>query len=220
MDLQDIRSLQFLEEIDNRHSPSQRDLAKRLNMSLGLVNSFIKRLARKGYVKITTIPRKRVRYILTPKGIAEKSRLTYEFIQYSLHFYNGALRNLQDLLNRLQKRGVKKVILYGAGDLAEIAAISLKATDIKLTGVVDEVKEGQRFLGHTVRSIAELNELEFDRIIITTVDSKEAIHNKLLQEKVLGEKILTLDLAHFIFKNAGPKASPSPSLCHELRHVN
>ncbi|MCK4828361.1 winged helix-turn-helix transcriptional regulator [bacterium] len=193
MDLQDIRSLQFLEEIDNSHSPSQRDLAKRLNMSLGLVNSFIKRLARKGYVKITAISRKRVRYILTPKGIAEKSRLTYEFIQYSLHFYNRALRNLQDLLNRLQKRGVKKVVLYGAGDLAEIASISLKATDIKLTGVMDELKEGHKFLGHTVRSMAELNQLQFDMIIITTVESKEAIFNTLLQKKIPREKIAMLE---------------------------
>jgi len=193
MDLQDIRSLQFLEEIDNSHSPSQRDLAKRLNMSLGLVNSFIKRLARKGYVKITAISRKRVRYILTPKGIAEKSRLTYEFIQYSLHFYNRALSNLQDLLNRLQKRGVKKVVLYGAGDLAEIASISLKATDIKLTGVMDELKEGHKFLGHTVRSIAELNQLQFDMIIITTVESKEAIFNTLLQKEIPREKIAMLE---------------------------
>jgi len=218
MDLQDIRSLQFLEEIDNNHSPTQRDLAKKFNMSLGLVNSFIKRLAWKGYVKITTIPRNRVRYILTPQGFAEKSRLTYNFIQYSLHFYKEALRNLQDLLNRLQKRGVKKVVFYGANDLAEIASISLKASDIELSGVVDDLKEGEKFLGHTVKSIAELNQLEFDRVIITTVNSKEAIHNKLLQEKVLGEKILTLDLAHFIFKNTGSK--PSPSLCHEFRHVS
>jgi len=218
MDPQDIRSLQFLEEIDNNHSPTQRDLAKRLNISLGLVNSFIKRLAKKGYIKITTIPRNRVRYILTPKGFAEKSRLTYHFIQYSFYFYKRALRNLQDLLNKLEKRGVKKVVFYGANDLAEIASISLKASDIELSGVVDDLKEGEKFLGHTVKSIAELNQLEFDRIIIATVNSKEAIHNKLLQEKVLGEKILTLDLAHFIFKNAGPK--PSPSLCHEFRHVS
>jgi len=193
MDLQDIRSLQFLEEMDNSHSPSQRDLAKRLNMSLGLVNSFIKRLARKGYVKIAAISRKRVRYILTPKGIAEKSRLTYEFIQYSLHFYNRALSNLQDLLNRLQKRGVKKVVLCGAGDLAEIASISLKATDIKLTGIMDDLREGEKCLGHTVRSIAELNQLQFDMVIITTVESKEAIFNTLLQKEIPREKIAMLE---------------------------
>jgi len=72
MDPQDLRSLQILEEIGNTHSPSQRYLARKLNISLGLANSFIKRLAKKGYVKITTIPRNRVKYMLTPQGFAEK----------------------------------------------------------------------------------------------------------------------------------------------------
>ena len=193
MDPQDIRSLQFLEEIDNNHSPTQRDMARKFNISLGLVNSFIKRLARKGYIKITTIPRNRVRYILTPRGFAEKSRLTFEFIQYSLHFYKRALRNLQDLLSELEERGVKKVVFYGANDLAEIALISLKATDIKLIGVVEDSKKGRKFLGFTIRSIAELSKLEFDMIIITTIESKETIFNKLLQKKIPGEKMTMLE---------------------------
>ena len=192
MDPQDIRSLQFLEEIDNNHSPTQRDLAKKFNMSLGLVNSFIKRLARKGYLKITTIPRNRLRYILTPQGFAAKSRLTYNFIQYSLHFYKEALRNLQDLLNRLQKRGVKKVVFYGANDLAEIASISLKASDIELVGVVDDLKQGERFLGFTIKSITELRGLEFDLMLITTVESR-TIFKKLIEKKIPGQEIVMLE---------------------------
>jgi DNA-binding MarR family transcriptional regulator len=193
MDPKDIRSLQILEEIDNNHSPSQRDLAKKLNISLGLVNSFIKRLAKKGYVKVTTIPRNRVKYLLTPKGFAEKSRLTYAFIQYSFHFYKEALGNLQSLLNEFEKRGVKKVIFYGASDLAEIAFISLKATDIELIGVVDDDEKGKNFLGFTINSIEELRKLEFDRIIITSIESKKAMFNKLLRKNIPREKIIMLE---------------------------
>ncbi len=192
MDPQDLRSLQLLEEIDNSHSPSQRDLAQKLNISLGLVNSFIKRLATKGYVKITTIPRNRVKYILTPKGFAEKSRLTYEFIQYSFHFYKRALRDIEDLLNDFQKRGVKKVVFYGANDLAEIAFISLRGTDVQLIGVADDQKQGKDFLGFTVKSITELKKAGFDRIIVTTIDSKEAQLDKLLGKKIPREKIVML----------------------------
>ena len=192
MDPQDLRSLQLLEEIDNNHSPSQRDLAQKLNISLGLVNSFIKRLATKGYVKITTIPRNRVKYILTPKGFAEKSRLTYEFIQYSFHFYKRALRDIEGLLNDFQKKGVKKVVFYGANDLAEIAFISLRGTDIKLIGVADDQKQGKDFLGFTVKSITELKKAGFDRIIVTTFDSKEVQLDKLLGKKIPREKIVML----------------------------
>ncbi|MBW2133565.1 MAG: winged helix-turn-helix transcriptional regulator [Deltaproteobacteria bacterium] len=76
MDHRDLRTLKLLEEIEHNHAPSQRDLAKKLNISLGLVNAFVKRLAHKGYFKISTIPKNRVMYILTPKGMAEKTRLT------------------------------------------------------------------------------------------------------------------------------------------------
>ena len=192
MDPQDLRSLQLLEEIDNNHSPSQRDLAQKLNISLGLVNSFIKRLATKGYVKITTIPRNRVKYILTPKGFAEKSRLTYEFIQYSFHFYKRAIRDIEGLLNDFEKKGVKKVVFYGANDLAEIAFISLRGTDIQLIGVADDEKQGKDFLGFTVKSITELKKAGFDRIIVTSIDSKEAQLDKLLGKKIPREKIVML----------------------------
>jgi len=192
MDPQDLRSLQLLEEIDNNHSPSQRDLAQKLNISLGLVNSFIKRLATKGYVKITTIPRNRVRYILTPKGFAEKSRLTYEFIQYSFQFYKRALRDIEDLLNDFQKRGVRKVIFYGANDLAEIAFVSLRGTEIQLIGVADDEKQGKDFLGFTVKSITELKKAGFDRIIVTTFDSREAQLDKLLRKRIPRKKIAML----------------------------
>ena len=73
MENQDIRTLKLLEEIDNDRTPTQRDLSKKLNISLGLVNLFIKRLGKKGYFKIKTIPKNRVKYILTPKGAAEKT---------------------------------------------------------------------------------------------------------------------------------------------------
>jgi len=193
MDPQDLKSLQILEEIDNTHSTSQRYLARKLNISLGLANSFIKRLAKKGYVKITTIPRKRVKYILTPKGFAEKSRLTYEFIQYSFSLYKEALKKFKDLLNNLEKKKVKKVVFYGVSDLAEIASISLKAMDIELVGVVDDSKKGRQFLDFTIRTTAELRELEFDRIIITTLESKKLMVDKLLNINVPKEKIIMLE---------------------------
>ncbi len=85
------------------------------------------------------------------------------------------------------------MVFYGANDLAEIALISLKATDIKLIGVGDDFKKGERFLDYTIKSIAELSKLEFDRIIITAVDSNEAMYNKLHQKKIPDEKITMLE---------------------------
>ena len=193
MDPQDIRSLQILEEIETNYNSSQRDLARKLNISLGLVNSFMKRLAKKGYVKITNIPRNRVKYILTPQGFAEKSRLTYEFIQYSFRFYKKALSSLEELLDDFQKRGVEKIAFYGATDLAEIAFISLRATDMELVCVVDEEKKGKKFLGYTIRSMDYLSKIDFHKIIITALDSKGEIYDILQGNKIPREKIVILE---------------------------
>jgi len=144
-------------------------------------------------VKITTIPRNRVKYILTPQGFAEKSRLTYEFIQHSFNLYKEALKKFEGLLNELEKRNVKKVLFYGASDLAEITFVSLKATNIKLVGVVDDVKKGTQFLDFTIRSTSELKNIEFDTIIITTLESNEHIVKKLVKKNIPREKIIMLE---------------------------
>jgi DNA-binding MarR family transcriptional regulator len=175
MDPKDIRTLKILEKVDNDVVPSQRDLARDLNISLGLVNSFIKRLVKKGYFKARHVPKNRMRYFLTPEGASEKTRLTYEYIQHSYNFYKEARQKLRDLYTGLERRDVSSIIFYGAGDLAEIAYLSLQETNIKLVAVVDDEKKGKRFMRHIVEHPDRLVALAFDKILITSLNSKEFI---------------------------------------------
>ena len=193
MDKKDIRTLNFLEEIDNNHTPSQRDLSRKLDVSLGLVNSFIRRLVLKGYLKITTVPKNRIKYILTPKGAAEKTRLTYQYVQYSFEFYRRARKNLQKLFKNLAEQGVKRVVLYGVTDFAEIAYISLHETSIKMGGVLDEKKIGKKFFGSEVISPDILDSLSFDRIIITSINEDDTAMDKLLKKGISRNKIVLLE---------------------------
>jgi len=180
MDPKDIRTLKILEKLENDVVPSQRDLARELNISLGLVNSFIKRLVKKGYFKARQIPANRIRYFLTPKGASEKTRLTYEFIQHSYNFYKDARQKLRDLYAELESQDVAYIVFYGASDLAEIAHISLQETNIKLVAVVDDEKKGQRFMRFIVEHPDRLTSLLFDRILITSINSTEIILQKIL----------------------------------------
>ena len=193
MDTQDLRILKILEEIDNDYTPSQRDLSKKLNISLGLVNSFVRRLANKGYFKITTIPRNRVKYILTPKGSAEKTRLTYQYIQYSFEFYRKARHNLQKVFRELMAQRVKRVVFYGVSDLAEIAYISLQETPIKMVAIVDEKKTGKIFIGNPVENTALLDSLLFDRVLVTFMGEKDAALEKLFKHGIPRNKIVVLE---------------------------
>jgi DNA-binding MarR family transcriptional regulator len=193
METQDLRTLKILEQVDNGYSPSQRDLARELNISLGLVNSFIKRLAHKGYVKVTTIPRKRIQYILTPKGMAEKSRLTYRYIQSSYQYYRQARQKLQKLFGELETQGVRNVVFYGASDLAEIAFLSLQETGIELVAVVDDRNPGKKMLGHEVTDSRGLSQVSFDRIVITEDGTRDVLMNRLLTSGVPRDKIVFIE---------------------------
>jgi len=184
MDYIDLRTLKILEKVANDSNPSQRDLARDLNISLGLVNSFIKRLAKKGYFKIGHLPKNRVRYILTPRGVTEKSRLTYEYIRHSFKFYRETRQMLRDLYAELETQGVRRIVFCGAGDLAEIAYLSLQQSCIELVAVVDDGKAGNNFMEFTIVHTDRIESLWFDRILITSVNSTESIL----------EKIATLDI--------------------------
>ena len=193
MDTQDIRTLKLLEEIEKDHTQSQRDLSSKLNISLGLVNSFIKNLANKGYCKITTLPRNRVKYILTPKGALEKTRLTYQYLQFSFGFYRMARRNLRKLFLTLVEQGVKSIVFYGVSDVAEIAYITLQETGIKMIAIVDEKKMGKIFLGNLVKSPDMLDSLSFDRILITFMSKESHTLDELLERGIARKDIVILE---------------------------
>src|SRR5919108_4060764 len=95
MDLESRRDLQLLEALEQEATITQRTLASRLGMALGLTNLYLKRLIRKGYVKCTTISPNRLIYSLTPRGVSRKARLTYEFMRYSLDFYRDVRQHLR-----------------------------------------------------------------------------------------------------------------------------
>ena len=193
MDTQDIRTLKILEEIDQDQPPSQRDLATTLNVSLGLVNSFIKRLAKKGYFKITNIPANRVRYMLTPKGAAEKTRLTYEFIQYSYQFYKESRSKLSIEFKAFETSGIRSVVFYGAGEFAEIAYASLQETQIELSWIVDDNKYGKRFFGKVIASPEILRgNHRFDKLIVTSVASTRLLTDRSISLGVPPHKIAAI----------------------------
>jgi len=192
MDKKDIHTLRIMEEIDNDYTPSQRDLSRKLNISLGLVNSFIKRLVNKGYLKIKNIPKNRLKYILTPKGAAEKTHLTYQYIQYSFDFYKKTRGKLRKLFKDLMAQGVRRVVFYGKSDFAEIAFISLQETSIVMIAIVDDNKTGDVFLGSAVKNPAIIDSLSFDRILITSMNKEDTTLERLLKIGIPQSKIVIL----------------------------
>src|SRR5262249_41623786 len=125
MDVEDRRNLEALEAIAEDAHITQRSLATRLGMALGLTNIYLKRLGRKGYVKCVNVQSNRLRYLLTPTGIAEKTRLTYEFMDYSLHLYGQVRAHLRTVLESAVRDNRRRIAIYGTGEAAELAYLSI-----------------------------------------------------------------------------------------------
>ena len=190
MDQDELRILKLLEAVDSKEPPTQRELARDLNISLGLVNAFVKRLAKKGYFKVTHIPKNRVKYLLTPKGALEKSRLTYRYIRYSVGFYREIREMLIALFSRLEEEGVGRIALYGCGEVAELAHLFLQNTSIKLAGVFDEEYDGRDFFGHRVKSYEQLAKDGYEYVLLTQTEDIQRHFDRIVDLGVKPECIL------------------------------
>lgn len=186
------KSLLLLDEISKGESVSQRDLSKKLNIALGLVNSYIKNLVSRGYIAIKTIPSKRYAYYLTPKGFTEKTRLTYYHLQNFTNLYREARRDFKALFSSLYNEGVKSVVFAGADESAEIAYLSLQEFDIRFAGIVDIERTGRDFFKYKIMPFEKIKEIGADYIILSSFLKRDEIYRKLLNGGILPEKIKTI----------------------------
>ena len=186
------KSLLLLDEISKGEALSQRDLSKKLNIALGLVNSYIKNLVSKGYITIKAIPAKRYAYYLTPKGFTEKTRLTYHLLQSFTNLYRESRRDFKELFTRLSEEGVKSVVFAGADEVAEIAYLSLQEFDISCAGIVDNEREGRTFFKYTIMPFERIQEIDADFIIISSFVKREEVFKKLLDSGIPPEKIKSI----------------------------
>src|ERR1700752_513648 len=118
MDIEACRDLKVLEAVEADSRITQRSLANRLGIALGLTNIYLKRLVRQGYIKCVHVQSNRISYLITPRGIAEKARLTYEFMDYSLHLYSEVRQHLRTVLQECAAAH-RRVAIYGRGEAAE-----------------------------------------------------------------------------------------------------
>lgn len=191
MNLQGQRDLLLLSEVERDSAVTQRSLATKLGVALGLTNLYLKRLVRKGYIDTTTIPPHRVRYVLTPQGLAEKSRLAFLYMEYSLSHYRGMRARLREALSPAVHNGTKRVVIYGVGELAEMAYLSLREMHMTLVGFVDDSRQ-EAFLSYPVWPPEVLREWEFDAVLLADFDQVAGHRATLHQRLVPDSKIIAL----------------------------
>jgi predicted transcriptional regulator len=187
-DQESLRSLLLMTELEKGEPISQREIAGRLGIALGLVNSYLKSLVKKGLVQVKAYPRNRFAYLLTPKGLAEKSHLAYLHLSNYHKLYRITRQDSLALFNALHRGGVKRVSFCGVDYLTEIAYLSLCEAGVELAAVMDEAAGGT-FIGMPVVSLEEGAGSQTCPIVITCLPRADQLKADLRRHGVAAKDI-------------------------------
>ena len=185
------RDLRLLEAVEERSTITQRSLAARLGIALGLANLYVKRLVNEGYIKRVIVHPRRVAYRLTARGAHRKARLVLDFMRHSLGIYRDVRRHLRrGLENRVGIR--QRVALYGTGDAAALTFLMLREIGIEPVGVFDGAG-AREFLAIPVRPITEHAEVAYDVLVVAMLEGTKPVVADLVAVGVARNKLLILD---------------------------
>ncbi|MGH9369950.1 MAG: winged helix-turn-helix transcriptional regulator, partial [Vicinamibacterales bacterium] len=147
--------LHLLARVASGRALSQRALARELGVALGLTNLLLRRLARKGWIRIVRVKPNRLLYFITPAGLQEKARMSREYFRRSVTFYAETRDRIRLSFEQLARQQVRRIVFFGAGEVAEVGFVCLAETGLTLVSVVDDERV-RPFFGMPVHREEEL----------------------------------------------------------------
>jgi len=121
---EELRELTLLENIENDPNINQSTLATQLGVAVGTVNWHLKRLIAKGAVKVKRAERKKLRYIITPEGIALRARLAVDYVERSFSIYRRTRQRVKEHIAKVRAAGYDRVHIVGKGDVVDICRLT------------------------------------------------------------------------------------------------
>ena len=166
----EIRELSLLQELEKNPIVSQRELSNKFGIALGVTNACLKRMARRGWIRISSLNHHKIGYFLTPKGFTEKAKLTLHLISWTVKHYSTLKDIIGERLLEMQNKGVERIVFYGVSDEMEIAYMTLQGLNLKLVGIVedDEKYKPQTIFGYHLDPVSRIQELNPHGILITS----------------------------------------------------
>jgi len=204
------KHLDTLLEIKDNPSLSQRSLAHKLNISLGLTNAILQNLIHRGWIKVQKMTGRKILYLITPQGIARAANLVYDRFRETQNYYQYTKELLTSYLTDLYTKGKRRAVIYGTNYLTEITYLSLLDGPLTLHSIITEDPSSlkKKFLGHEVLTISEFAQKVSETpnpenlIILSTVSQKESkiIITEIKKYKNISQKIKIINLED-ILKN-------------------
>ena len=176
----DLHELEILKQIEESPTLTNRTAATRLGVSVKLAHETLKRMVSRGLLHVKKLNSRRWDYFLTPSGIAEKARLTVEFVEFSMGFYREARRQSAQVCRKLSEQNLKTVALLGSGDIAEIIYLGIQEWDLTLLGIFDDGADKESFMGVDVQPATALKLTDAAAIIVAVYDQQQPMSGQFL----------------------------------------
>ncbi len=185
----------ILDMIEKNTNITQREMSKTIGIAVSMVNDYLDEYEKKGFIKRKYLSTKNVEYIITKKGIERRKVLNIWYLKSTHFVYQSAKDDIFNFLNQIIRRGFKKLLLYGAGEVAEIILQVMNddnSIPLDIVAVVDDDPEKQQktFVNLPVISINEINKYPHDSILISSYTHHEVIYNKLISINYPKENII------------------------------
>ena len=161
-----LLEFEILKHVEQSPRLNNRMAARKLGVSVKLAHEVLKKMVSKGLLHVKKEHARRWDYFLTAHGISEKSRLMYEFLDFSFHFYREARKRSAQLCRELHESGTKRVSFLGAGEMAEIVYLGVVEWKLELDGVFDDEKRDGSFMGHAIQPVSSLPSANGEKIIV------------------------------------------------------
>ena len=187
----DLRELLILLEIEKDPNISQSHLAQKVNLAPSMVNNYIKNLTRNGRVKMQGVNRRRTTYHLSPEGIERRGELLSTYMMEMLRLYRNAKGEFRQRLAKFYDEGLRRVVLYGAGETAFLVISVARDVGLEVVGVVDSdpQRQGNELAGRIIDSPGHIEEMHPDGVIITSLAHRNEIHKSISHLEENGIKI-------------------------------
>jgi len=178
---EETRDLRLLEELEKNPVISQRELSNKFGIALGVTNACLRRMVRKGWIRIRDLNRRRIGYYLTAKGFSEKAKLSLHLISCTVHHYSELKKIIGKRLLEMERDGKRRIVFYGVSDEMEVAYVTLQGVNLKLVGIVedDEKFKAQFIFGYELEPVSRVHELKPDCILITSLGENSEKKDKL-----------------------------------------
>jgi DNA-binding MarR family transcriptional regulator len=185
--------MHLLYEIDSQPDSSQRTLAARIGIALGLTNILIRKLVERGYIRVSQAGWKRWVYTLTPAGISHKTRLTVSYIQRFIGHYQQVRQLLGEEIASMDLHAESRIAVCGADSASEIVYLALRELEIEeIDFYGKDPMPGQRFVGMPLRDVKTLDPEAYDKVIVTQLEDNYLDLEILDRIEVSPEKLKTL----------------------------